>query len=196
VVSFLIETIRNPPSTIASSVFTGISINTSGGTYQVSSFADTLTVTNTELATIDTMVLTQADEDFGVSTTYEFAYDAASDYEAGAAWWITVSSVVNMTDFVSFDTCTVDHNGVTTAMACTYSSGLRAIKVVTDGTDVAAITKGDTVTLSLSTLVNPETPFETQESFQFSTFKSSSFQYAYDEVTTGVVPVYQCDAPC
>lgn len=90
----------------------------------------------------------QTDESFGEETTYQFTYKAASSYSAGAVWKINVPSIVTVgpkpdenekedeedTTEPEVTTCNVIVNSVTTAMKCTYSSGLREITVVPDGT--------------------------------------------------------------
>jgi hypothetical protein len=108
---------------------------------------------------------------------------------------VTVPTIVEVPDD-TVTTCNVVAGGTTTAMACTYSSGLRAIKIVSDGSDVAAVTKGETVEIVLGTLTNPTTPFETAESFALTTYVSDAFADAYDEVSSGVEPAFQCDSPC
>jgi len=207
-ISVTVSGIMNPPSNFPSSAFSDVYIKTTGGTYFVSQYSTTLTVTNTQLATITDITLSQTEESFGEETTYKFEFETSAAYSAGAAWKIKIPSVVTVgakddedededdDDEPEVTICNVIYKAVTTAMKCTYSSGLREISMVPDGTEVGAVALGDTVTLQLGPFVNPDTPFLENESFEITTFVDSDFQYAYDEVTSGVEPAYLCNAPC
>jgi hypothetical protein len=142
---YTIKTITNPPSTEPSSIFTDVYLMTTDG-YQIAKYPDTYTITNSAPATITTYELSQYDEDYATDTVYEIKYTTETSYASGAAWKLTVATVVDVPSS-TFDECNILFSSITYSMDCTYSSSLSTIKMITGDVAVPAISAGEEVTI-------------------------------------------------
>jgi len=118
----------------------------------VSQYTSALTVTNTESATISAVSIVQYDESYGVETVYEFTYPTATDYGAGSAYVVTLPSTIYVNDtdedgLYTFEECNIIYNSDTTPMACTYDVDLLTISIEESTESLAAVAKGDSVTI-------------------------------------------------
>jgi len=110
----------------------------------------------------------------------------------GGAFLITYPSVV--TPASSLTTCTVTYGGVVTTMTlCSVNTAASTITVA--GGFTTAVTKGSSISIAIGPITNPETQ-SGATSFKIMSYTENALTYEVDQVTSGLVPLFDCNYPC
>lgn len=159
---------------------------------QLAQINSTDTVTDTTPATVTTESIAQANETLQASTTYTLTYSTMNPMVSGGAFLITYPSVV--TPASSLTTCTVTYNSVVTTMTlCSVNTAASTITVA--GGFTTAVAKGGSISIAIGPITNPQTQ-NGATTFKIMSYTEDALTYEVDQVTSGLVPLFDCNYPC
>jgi hypothetical protein len=129
------------------------------------------------------MTLSQDTETLLADAVYSLTYTTMNPMANGGAFKVTYPPEVEYSGTLS--TCSVVHSGTTYTMSsCSVDTATSTITVA--GGFTPSVAKGDSITINLGLITNPEMQYAT--TFSILSYTADNFLYEVDEVVSGLIP--------